>query len=286
MLQKIILAPFRGFCAGVDRAIFAVEECLQRFGTVYVYHQIVHNTHVVKDLEKKGAVFVESVEDVPSGSYLVFSAHGVSPQVKSSAGNFKLLPIDATCPLVTKVHIEAQDFYRRGFTIVLIGHKNHQETLGTMGYAPMTLVQTVDDVDKLHINNANIANIGATGNNRTTAYITWNAGDVATSSNNFKVGQTINLTNSNVTGAVTLAAINSATNVTISCPDQTVTANTTGRIQVTETFNAKRISNKYVWDWTDRKWRYYLGAPYTDGSSTISTQPAWQGVNLVRVDNA
>jgi len=156
MLQKIILAPFRGFCAGVDRAIFAVEECLQRFGTVYVYHQIVHNTHVVKDLEKKGAVFVESVEDVPSGSYLVFSAHGVSPQVKSSAGNFKLLPIDATCPLVTKVHIEAQDFHRRGFTLLLIGHENHQETLGTMGYAPMTLVQTVDDVEKLHINNSNI----------------------------------------------------------------------------------------------------------------------------------
>jgi 4-hydroxy-3-methylbut-2-enyl diphosphate reductase len=156
MLQKIILAPFRGFCAGVDRAIFAVEECLQRFGTVYVYHQIVHNTHVVKDLESKGAVFVERVEEVPNGSYLVFSAHGVSPQVKSNANNFKLLPIDATCPLVTKVHIEAQDFFRKGFTIILIGHENHQETLGTMGYAPMTLVQTVEDVEKLKIENEKI----------------------------------------------------------------------------------------------------------------------------------
>jgi len=156
VLQKIILAPFRGFCAGVDRAIFAVEECLQRFGTVYVYHQIVHNTHVVKDLENKGAVFVERVEDVPNGSYLVFSAHGVSPLVKSNANNFKLLPIDATCPLVTKVHIEAQDFFRKGYTIILIGHENHQETLGTMGYAQMTLVQTVNDVEKLQINDGKI----------------------------------------------------------------------------------------------------------------------------------
>ncbi len=156
MLQEIILAPFRGFCAGVDRAIFAVEECLQRFGKVYVNHQIVHNTHVVRDLEAKGAIFVDNIADVPSGSYLVFSAHGVSPQLKERAQDFHLLPIDATCPLVTKVHIEAMDFYKRGFEIIFIGHKNHQETLGTVGYAPMVIVESVHDVDELIISNKNI----------------------------------------------------------------------------------------------------------------------------------
>ncbi|MBS4028422.1 MAG: 4-hydroxy-3-methylbut-2-enyl diphosphate reductase [Ignavibacteriales bacterium] len=156
MLQEIILSPFRGFCAGVDRAIFAVEECIERFGTVYVNHQIVHNTHVVRDLESKGAVFIEDIAEVPTGSYLIFSAHGVSPQLKEQSRNFKLLPIDATCPLVTKVHIEAQDYFRKGYSLILIGHAGHQETLGTMGYAPMTLVQTVEDVEKLEMHNGKI----------------------------------------------------------------------------------------------------------------------------------
>ena len=143
------------------------------------------------------------------------------------------------------------------------------------------------------ITGANLANIGTGGggytNNRTYAYLTWASANVAgyaTPVVGYQLTGNSGFLTSNISGNVQVVAINSATNVTISCPDQTVTANTTGRIQVTETFNAKRISNKYVWDWTDRKWRYYLGAPYTDGSSTISTQPAWQGVNLVRVDNA
>ncbi len=156
MLKKIILAPYRGFCAGVDRAILVVEECLKKFGRVYVNHQIVHNTFVVSDLEKKGAVFIDDIESVPEHSILIYSAHGVSPQLKSKTKNLNLIPIDATCPLVTKVHIEAIDFYRRGYSIVFIGHRNHQEAIGTIGYSPMYLVEDKTDIENLKIDNDKI----------------------------------------------------------------------------------------------------------------------------------
>jgi hypothetical protein len=143
------------------------------------------------------------------------------------------------------------------------------------------------------ITGANLANIGTGGggytNARTFAYLTFTAANVAgyaTPVVGYQLTGNSGFLTSNISGNVQVVAINSATNVTISCPDQTINSNNTGRIQVTETFNAKRISNKYVWDWSDRKWRFYLGTPYTDGSSTLSSQPTWQGVNLVRVDNA
>jgi hypothetical protein len=143
------------------------------------------------------------------------------------------------------------------------------------------------------ITGANLSNIGTGGggytNARTFAYLTFTAANVAgyaTPVVGYQLTGNSGFLTSNISGNVQVVAINSATNVTISCPDQSITTNVTGRIQVTETFNAKRISNKYVWDWSDRKWRFYLGTPYTDGSSTLSSQPTWQGVNLVRVDNA
>jgi len=152
MVSKIILPKPRGFCAGVDRAIEAVEKTLELFGKpVYVRHEIVHNQHVVKDLEKKGAVFVEELKDVPKGCVVVFSAHGVAPQVKKEAEQLGLKAIDATCPLVTKVHLEAIRFHRDGYKIILIGHKGHQEVIGTMGEAPMVLVESVEDVEKLNL---------------------------------------------------------------------------------------------------------------------------------------
>jgi 4-hydroxy-3-methylbut-2-en-1-yl diphosphate reductase len=151
---RILLAAPRGFCAGVDRAIEIVELALQAYGApVYVRHQIVHNTHVVADLEAKGAIFVEDEEQVPEGGRLVFSAHGVAPQVKANAERRGLRAIDATCPLVTKVHLEAQKYASDGFSIVLIGHEGHQEVIGTMGHAPesITLVETPDDVESLDL---------------------------------------------------------------------------------------------------------------------------------------
>jgi 4-hydroxy-3-methylbut-2-enyl diphosphate reductase len=150
----ILLAAPRGFCAGVDRAVEIVELALRAYGPpVYVRHAIVHNTHVVADLEAKGAVFVEDELEVPEGGRLVFSAHGVSPQVRRRALQLGLRTIDATCPLVTKVHLEAMTYARRGASIVLIGHAGHQEVLGTMGHAPesMRLVETVDDVEALDL---------------------------------------------------------------------------------------------------------------------------------------
>jgi 4-hydroxy-3-methylbut-2-en-1-yl diphosphate reductase len=151
---KILLAAPRGFCAGVDRAIDIVELALQAYGApVYVRHQIVHNTHVVADLEAKGAVFVEDEAEVPEGGLLVFSAHGVAPQVKANAEQRGLQSIDATCPLVTKVHLEARKYADEGFSIVLIGHEGHQEVVGTMGHAPesITLVETAEDVASLDL---------------------------------------------------------------------------------------------------------------------------------------
>ncbi len=150
--MELLLASPRGFCAGVDRAIAIVELALKRFGPpVYVRHEIVHNQHVVEGLRRKGAVFVEDPQQVPAGSLLVFSAHGVSPQVRAAAEGRQLRVIDATCPLVTKVHVEARRMAAEGFEIVLIGHGGHVEVEGTMGQAPerMRLVQSVDDVAQI-----------------------------------------------------------------------------------------------------------------------------------------
>ncbi|MPZ89380.1 MAG: 4-hydroxy-3-methylbut-2-enyl diphosphate reductase [Nitriliruptorales bacterium] len=152
-LQVLLAAP-RGFCAGVDRAIEIVELALRQYGPpVYVRHAIVHNTHVVADLEAKGAVFVEDEDDVPEGGLIVFSAHGVAPQVRRNAEQRALRPIDATCPLVTKVHLEARDYARLGYSIVLIGHAGHQEVIGTTGEAPeaIMLVESVEDVSALDL---------------------------------------------------------------------------------------------------------------------------------------
>ncbi|HKE13006.1 MAG TPA: 4-hydroxy-3-methylbut-2-enyl diphosphate reductase [Myxococcota bacterium] len=152
--MRILLASPRGFCAGVDRAIEIVEQALERFGApVYVRHEIVHNRHVVDSLRAKGAVFVEDPAEVPEGALLVFSAHGVSPAVRKAAADRGLRIIDATCPLVTKVHVEAQRFARANQEIVLVGHAGHVEVEGTMGQAPerMHLVQDVEDVAKLKV---------------------------------------------------------------------------------------------------------------------------------------
>jgi 4-hydroxy-3-methylbut-2-en-1-yl diphosphate reductase len=151
---EIVLANPRGFCAGVDRAIEIAEVALERFGApVYIRHEIVHNRHVVDALRAKGAVFVEDPAEVPEGSVLVFSAHGVSPAVRRAAEERGLRVIDATCPLVTKVHVETARMAREGMEIVLVGHAGHVEVEGTLGQAPgaMHLVQTVEDVAKLEV---------------------------------------------------------------------------------------------------------------------------------------
>ena len=149
-----MLASPRGFCAGVDRAIEIVELALEVYGPpVYVRHEIVHNRHVVESLRKKGAVVVEDLADVPPGSRLVFSAHGVSPQVRSEARDRGFQTLDATCPLVTKVHLEALRFARNGDEIILVGHRGHVEVEGTLGHAPerMHLVETVEDAEKVQV---------------------------------------------------------------------------------------------------------------------------------------
>ena len=154
MDQEILLAQPRGFCAGVDRAIEIVERALAQFGApVYVRHEIVHNAYVVDDLRKKGAVFVEDLSDVPTGQHLVFSAHGVSKSVKAEAELRGLKVFDATCPLVTKVHVEVSKMRDEGREIVMIGHDGHPEVEGTMGQseAGMYLVETVEDVASLKV---------------------------------------------------------------------------------------------------------------------------------------
>jgi len=151
---RILLANPRGFCAGVDRAIEIVDLALERFGPpVYVRHEIVHNRYVVEGLRRKGAVFVEDPADVPREALLVFSAHGVSPAVRRVAEERGLRVLDATCPLVTKVHVEATRMAKRGREIVLIGHRGHVEVEGTMGHAPerMHLVESVEDVQSLEV---------------------------------------------------------------------------------------------------------------------------------------
>ncbi len=152
--KKIILLRPRGFCAGVVRAIDVVKIALDLYGApIYVRKEIVHNKHVVDELREAGAIFVEELEEVPSGGRVIFSAHGVSPAVRTEAKQRNLQVIDATCPLVTKVHLEAVKFAKRGYSIVLIGHKDHDEVIGTLGEAPQStiLVSTVEDVDRLNI---------------------------------------------------------------------------------------------------------------------------------------
>jgi 4-hydroxy-3-methylbut-2-enyl diphosphate reductase len=152
--RKVLLAGPRSFCAGVERAIAIVEAALERYGEpVYVRKQIVHNIHVVRDLEQRGAIFVDEVDEVPDGATLVFSAHGVSPQVRAEAGARGLQVIDATCPLVSKVHAEARRFAARGETIALIGHRGHEEVEGTTGEAPeaVRLVESAEDVETLEV---------------------------------------------------------------------------------------------------------------------------------------
>jgi 4-hydroxy-3-methylbut-2-enyl diphosphate reductase len=155
-MEKILLASPRGYCAGVDRAVQTVERALELYGApVYVRKEIVHNKHVVSQLRQRGAVFVDDERDVPEGAVTVFSAHGVAPSVHANAAERGLRTIDATCPLVTKVHKEALKFARDGYTIVLVGHAGHEEVEGTMGEAPedIVLVETEEDVDRLEIEN-------------------------------------------------------------------------------------------------------------------------------------
>lgn len=153
-VKKIILLRPRGFCAGVVRAIDVVKIVLNLYGApVYVRKEIVHNRHVVEELRQAGAIFVEELREVPEGARVIFSAHGVSPAVREEAKHRNLQVIDATCPLVTKVHLEAVRFARQGYSIVLIGHAGHDEVIGTLGEAPQStfLVSTVEDVDKLNV---------------------------------------------------------------------------------------------------------------------------------------
>src|SRR5580658_3536395 len=152
--KKIILLTPRGFCAGVVRAIDVVKIALDLYGApIYVRKEIVHNRHVVEELRGAGAVFIEELDEVPEGCRVIFSAHGVSPAVRTQARERKLNVIDATCPLVTKVHLEAVKFAKKDFTIVLIGHKDHDEVIGTLGEAPeaTVLVSNVEDVNRLNV---------------------------------------------------------------------------------------------------------------------------------------
>jgi len=152
--MRVILAQPRGFCAGVERAIEIVERALDKFGPpVYVRHEIVHNRHVVDDLRKKGAIFIEDPSDAPEGALLIFSAHGVSPAVRAAAQRQELRVIDATCPLVTKVHVETLRMAKEDHEIILVGHAGHVEVEGTLGHAPerMHLVQNVEDVAGLEV---------------------------------------------------------------------------------------------------------------------------------------
>ena len=150
--MKVLLANPRGFCAGVNMAIECLDEAIRRVGPgIYVYHEIVHNRYVVDRFTQQGVRFVDSLEEVPHGSILLFSAHGVSPEIRRIARDRKLQTVDATCPLVTKVHLEAIRYANQGYHILLIGHEGHDEVIGTMGEAPesITLVETPEEVDSL-----------------------------------------------------------------------------------------------------------------------------------------
>src|SRR6202790_2028799 len=153
-VEKLLLAAPRGYCAGVDRAVQTVERALEMHGApVYVRKEIVHNKHVVAQLRERGAIFVDEQTEVPAGAVCVFSAHGVAPSVREGAQARGLRTIDATCPLVTKVHREAARFAEQGYTIVLVGHDGHEEVEGTMGEAPgqIVLVQDEQDVQELEV---------------------------------------------------------------------------------------------------------------------------------------
>ncbi|MEO5771634.1 MAG: 4-hydroxy-3-methylbut-2-enyl diphosphate reductase [Burkholderiaceae bacterium] len=155
-LEEVVLAEPRGFCAGVDRAIEIVERALIRFGApIYVRHEIVHNTYVVNDLKAKGAIFIEDLADVPPGATLIFSAHGVSQAVRREAAERGFSVFDATCPLVTKVHVEVAKLHKEGYEFLMIGHKGHPEVEGTMGqlYDGIYLVEAVDDVERAPVKN-------------------------------------------------------------------------------------------------------------------------------------
>ena len=160
---NISLANPRGFCAGVDRAILIVEKTLEKYGApVYVHHEVVHNKFVIKALNKKGAIFVNSLKEIPKSSHVIFSAHGVSKAIKKEAQDFNLISIDATCPLVTKVHSEVNKLSKNEYTIIMIGHKGHPEVDGTMGQIEKNslnnqihLVENIEDVKKLKVLNSN-----------------------------------------------------------------------------------------------------------------------------------
>jgi len=160
---NISLANPRGFCAGVDRAILIVEKTLEKYGApVYVHHEVVHNKFVIKALNKKGAIFVNSLKEIPKSSHVIFSAHGVSKAIKKEAQDFNLISIDATCPLVTKVHNEVNKLSKNEYTIIMIGHKGHPEVDGTMGQIEKNslnnqihLVENIEDVKKLKVLNSN-----------------------------------------------------------------------------------------------------------------------------------
>jgi 4-hydroxy-3-methylbut-2-enyl diphosphate reductase len=165
MVRTVLLASPRGYCAGVERAVETVEKALDLYGPpVYVRKQIVHNLHVVRDLEARGAVFVDEETEVPEGATVVFSAHGVAPSVHANAAERRLQTIDATCPLVTKVHVQARRYAAEGYTVVLIGHAGHEEVVGTMGEAPdaIVLVESVADVDALELDTTKVAYVTQT----------------------------------------------------------------------------------------------------------------------------
>jgi 4-hydroxy-3-methylbut-2-enyl diphosphate reductase len=156
---NILLANPRGFCAGVERAIQIVEECLSQYGKpIYVRHEVVHNQYVINDLKTKGAIFIENLSDVPKGAHVIFSAHGISKAIREEAKSRELIPIDATCPLVTKVHVEVNKMLNQGMDIIMIGHKGHPEVEGTMGQIEkhhttrkMFLIETIEDVKYLTV---------------------------------------------------------------------------------------------------------------------------------------
>jgi 4-hydroxy-3-methylbut-2-enyl diphosphate reductase len=154
LVKRLLLASPRGYCAGVERAVETVERALALYGSpVYVRKQIVHNSHVVEDLRSRGAVFVDSLEDVPEGATVVFSAHGIAPAVRREAEELRLTTIDATCPLVTKVHAQARRYADAGYALVLVGHAGHEEVEGTLGEAPdaIVLVQSAEDAERVSL---------------------------------------------------------------------------------------------------------------------------------------
>ena len=146
--MKVILANPRGFCAGVNMAIDSLERALDLFGTpLYVYHEIVHNRHVVDRFKKRGVVFVDHIDEIPNGGNVLYSAHGVAPLIRQASAERNLRAIDATCPLVTKVHLEAVRFAKEGYTILLIGHEGHDEVVGTLGEAPHSILLVQDEAE-------------------------------------------------------------------------------------------------------------------------------------------